>query len=183
MLPFPSWLLIGLVCLLIGGSSSRAEQQERHILARSSQLARSGESLANLLTSGRQVAANPDQSKQQQQQQQQQVASAGGQLRDSSAVVMPLLSAIQTQAQRQMSQLNGLVLGAAPNLTSAVSSSSAGQQVGNVLEVLSNVGKAIQQQIMNGPIGGTNPANRFVSIVTSQNANSEPGTSKKVSNR
>lgn len=102
---------------------------------------------------------------------------AAAQPRDSTGAVLPLFNAIQSQAQRQINQINGLVLGAAPNMTA---SGTASQQVGNVLEVLSNVGKAIQQQIMNGPIA-TGSSNRFVSIVTSQNGNSEPATNKKVS--
>lgn len=178
MLPFPSWLLIALVGALIAQTSP---------LARSAIVtARSSESVAALLASGRrQISPQVSPAAEQQQQQQPLLSlpqlSPNPQQRDSAAAkpAIPILSAIQSQAQRQLSQLNGLVMAGAPNL--AASNSTASQQVGNVLEVLSNVGKAIQQQIMNGPIGG-NPNNRFVSIVTSPGSGSnELATSKKVS--
>lgn len=157
-------LLVALVAALLTGHSCAIAG------------ARSSESLAALLASGRRQlqSAGPtqvsgDQQQVSLQQPRESVAASPA------AVIQPLLSAIQSQAQRQMSQLNGLVMAnVAPNLTAT---GSPGQQVGNVLEVLSNVGKAIQQQIIAG-----SPSNRFVSIVTSsQNGNAEQATNKKVS--
>lgn len=72
----------------------------------------------------------------QQQQQQQQPASKS---QAPTSMLQAHLNSLQTQAQRQLNQLNGLVASTA-NLT-------ANNQYGNVLDVLSNVGKAIQQQI------------------------------------
>lgn len=85
------------------------------------------------------------------------------------------LNSLQTQAQRQLNQLNGLVASTA-NLT-------ASNQYGNVLDVISNVGKAIQQQITSaGQVqivqsspnaGGTelanNKKNEYQSIVVNDN--------------
>lgn len=86
------------------------------------------------------------------------------------------LNQIQQQAQRQLGQLNGLVLNAA-NSSSKYS---------NVLEAISNVGKAIHQQIS---ASAANPNN--VNIMTlgqgapsgavNPLAASEPANSKKVS--
>lgn len=65
------------------------------------------------------------------------------------------LSAIQSQAQRHISQLNGIMINGASQLANSPLAAHAANltagntqyAVGNVLEVLSNVGKAIQQQI------------------------------------
>ena len=82
------------------------------------------------------------------------------------------LNAMQVQAQRQLGQLNGIMINAA-NLTSSSSA-----RYSNVLEALSNVGKAIQQQI--------SAANNHIHIVTSptnpaQGGQTESANNKKVS--
>lgn len=93
------------------------------------------------------------------------------------------LNAMQVQAQRQLGQLNGLMLNAASNLTgiqpATINSNNLNGQrmVSNVLETLSNVGKAIQQQL--------SASNNHVHIVTSSSSSSptaaasEPANSKK----
>lgn len=81
------------------------------------------------------------------------------------------LNAMQAQAQRQLGHLNGLMMSAA-NLTTGPSN---GNRYYNVLDTLSSVGKAIQQQI--------SAASGHVHIVTSAGAQppGEPANSKKVS--
>lgn len=87
------------------------------------------------------------------------------------------LNSLQNQAQRQLNQLNGLVMNGANQLMNAsqgVSNSNGTNKIGNVLEVLSNVGKAIQQQIMGN--------NQNVQIMTSNSnspTNVEPANVKK----
>lgn len=89
-----------------------------------------------------------------------------------SSMLQSHLSTLQTQAQRQLSQLNGLV---AANTQHPANASSPTNQL---LDVLSNVGKAIQQQISSSgqvqivnssPVGGTelanNKKNEYQSIV------------------
>lgn len=75
------------------------------------------------------------------------------------------LNSLQTQAQRQLNQLNGLVANSA-NLSS-------NNQYGNVLDVISNVGKAIQQQITN--------AGQVQIVQSLPNAGTELANNKKVS--
>lgn len=107
---------------------------------------------------------------QQQQQSQQAIANPANNIQISnlnSNSLQAHLNAIQTQAQKQINHLNAAVLNGANQLvnsspTFANLTQATGAKYGNMLEVLSNVGKAIHQQIMgsNGQIQiVTSPAN------------------------
>lgn len=80
------------------------------------------------------------------------------------------LNAMHLEAQRHMGQLNSLVLGAAANLTQQQQQQLNGAtKFAPVLEALSSVGKAIQQQI-----GGPN-------VVQIINSDQQAANSRKVS--
>jgi uncharacterized protein YoxC len=76
---------------------------------------------------------------------------------NSGQLLQSQLNQIQQQAQRQLNQLNGLVMNAVNNNSTA--------KYSNVFEAISSVGKAIQQQIS----AAANP--NHVNIVTSNAGN------------
>lgn len=181
-----SLVLLALVCC-----ASAALTATRQIHAQPTDSLPTGAQLA----SGAQ--AQPPAEAEQQQQQQPQLLLAQRALNSSSSSAVAAapagsslqahLNGFQAQAQRQISQLDGLMLSGvnrlAPLAAHAANLTGAGAKYGNVLEVLSNVGRAIHQQIVSGG-GGAATGSHQVQIVTAPNSAGKEllaGNSKKVS--
>lgn len=118
-----SWQLLLACALLLVLHSTSATVRAQPGVALPAIVARATDSLSALLAPARPAATPP-------------AGQAGPQPEEQQSG--SLMQSVQLQAQRQLNQLNGLVAnsGLAPNLN--------GSQYNGVLEVLSNVGKALQ---------------------------------------